>query len=496
MSQLPVALLPLILVSPFPKEKLHLQVAALDLIDRLAEHKTLAAAPREELAWLAAHGTLRRLEPGNILSHKGAPVEGLYIVLSGHISLSVDRGSGPQKAIDWRAGEISGILPYSRLATAPGDAIAEEPTEVLEIPREEFRALTRECYVVTSTLVHIMLDRARLFTSGDLQNEKMISLGKLSAGLAHELNNPASAIERSTALLEDRLAEAETATLALGTARLSDAQLAAVESIRNTCMARAPRGIRSPLQQADREDAISNWLADHALSTTLSDALADTPVTLEALHQLAAAVEGPALEAVLRWAAAGCAVRSLASEIQEAAMRISGLVLAIKGFTHMDQAMVAEPVDLGPSLSNTVTVMKSKARQKSAEVAIELQDGLPMVRGFAGELNQVWGNIIDNALDAIPNGGHLRVTAGREGPRVVVRIVDDGPGIPPAILTRIFDPFFTTKPVGQGTGLGLDIVRRLVLHNNGTIEVDSRPGRTEFRVALPIAETRNSGQAQ
>jgi signal transduction histidine kinase len=341
-----------------------------------------------------------------------------------------------------------------------------------------------------------MLDRARLFTSSDLQNEKMISLGKLSAGLAHELNNPASAIERSTASLSNRLEEAESATLALGTARLGDAQLAAVDQIRNACMARAPQGVRSPLQQAEREEAIADWLSDHGLVTANSDVLADTPVTFDALDQLAATVEGPALDAVIRWAAAGCAVRGLASEIQEAAMRISGLVIAIKGFTHMDQAMVAEPVDLGPNLSNTVVVMRAKARQKSAEVAIELEPGLPLVRGFAGELNQVWGNLIDNALDAIQDGGRLEVNARRDGQRVVVRIVDNGPGIPPQILSRIFDPFFTTKPMGQGTGLGLDIVRRLVRHNDGNIEVDSKPGRTEFRVTLPIADPESTVPAK
>ena len=174
-------------------------------------------------------------------------------------------------------------------------------------------------------------------------------------------------------------------------------------------------------------------------------------------------------------------------------MRISGLVTAIKGFTHMDQAMVAEPVDLGLSLANTVTVLRAKARQKSATVAIELEAGLPRVRGFAGELNQIWGNLIDNALDAVEEGGHVEVKASREGERVVVRIVDDGPGIPAAIRERIFDPFFSTKPMGQGTGLGFDIVRRLVRHNDGVIEVDSKPGRTEFRVALPIDEAQKAG---
>ncbi len=465
----------------------------MDLIDRLAEHKKLGTAPREELSWLAAHGTLRYLDAGEVLSHKGQPVEGLHIVLSGHVSLSVDRGSGPQKMIEWRAGEVSGILPYSRLTTPPGNAIAEEPTEILSIPREELQALTRECFEVTKILVHTMIDRARLFTSGDLQNEKMISLGKLSAGLAHELNNPASAIERSATILEDRLEEAETATRALGVARLSDAQLAAVDSIRAACLAKALLGVRSPVQQADREDAIADWLADHNLDTATAEALADTQVTFEALDQLAATVQGPPLDAVLRWAAAGCAVRNLASEIQEAAMRVSGLVMAIKGFTHMDQAMVAEPVELAPNLSNTVTVLKSKAGQKSATVAIEIESGLPRVRGFAGELNQVWGNLIDNALDAIGDGGRVEVKANREGEHVVVCVVDNGPGIPAAIREKIFDPFFTTKPMGQGTGLGLDIVRRLVRHNDGTIEVDTQPGQTEFRVMLPIDQSDGEG---
>ncbi len=458
-----------------------------DLIDRLTEHKTLGAAPREELAWLAAHGAMRRLDAGEVLSHKGLPVDGLFVLLSGHVALSVDRGNGPQKAIEWRAGEVSGVLPYSRMVNPPGDAIAQEPTEILALGRQHLRALTHECFEITSILVRVMLDRARLFTSSDLHNEKMISLGKLSAGLAHELNNPASAIERSASLLEDRLEDMERATRALGAAQLSDAQLVAIDAIRASCLAKQTQGVRSPLEQSDREEAIADWLAAHRLDTAHAATLADTEVTFEALNQLAAAVSGSALNAVLRWAASGCAVRRLASGIQGAAMRISGLVMAVKGFTHMDQAMVAQSVDLGSSLNNTVTVLNSKAREKSVEVSVELQNDLPLVRGFAGELNQIWGNLIDNALDAVSAAGRVEVHACREHQRVVVRILDDGPGIPAQDLARIFDPFFTTKPMGQGTGLGLDIVRRLVRHNDGAIEVESKPGRTEFRVSLPIA---------
>jgi signal transduction histidine kinase len=161
------------------------------------------------------------------------------------------------------------------------------------------------------------------------------------------------------------------------------------------------------------------------------------------------------------------------------------LVLAIKGFTHMDQAIVAEPVNLLQGLDNTVRVLRSKARKKSATVVVEAAPDLPPIRGFVGELNQIWANLIDNALDAIPDAGRVEVRATRENQQVVVRIVDNGSGIPEGIRERIFDPFFTTKPLGQGTGLGLDIVRRLVRHNDGEITVESRPGKTEFRVALP-----------
>jgi signal transduction histidine kinase len=465
-----------------------MQVIARDLIDRLTEHKALHAAPRTELEWLVAHGSIRTLNAGEVLSMKGRPVEALYILLSGRTALFVDRGAGPSKFVEWREGDLGGMLPYSRMVTPPGDVIALEPVEILAIPRDHFRAMTRECFEVTSILVHTMIDRARLFTSGELQNEKMISLGKLSAGLAHELNNPASAIERCAAMLEDRLEDSEEAMRDLAAATLSDSQIAAVDAARASCMAKLDHGVRSPLEQCDREENFAEWLAKHRLDTASAPMLADTGVTFEALDLLAAAVERPALNAVIRWAAAGCAVRNLTSKIQDAAMRISGLVTAVKGFTHMDQANVAEPVDLGPSLGNTVAVLRSKAHEKSVAVTLELEAELPRVRGFAGELNQIWGNLIENALDSVVNGGRVQVLANREYQSVVVRILDDGAGIPDAIRDRIFDPFFTTKPMGQGTGLGLDIARRLVRHNDGAIDFDSQPGRTEFRVTLPITE--------
>ena len=464
-------------------------MADIDLIEQLAQHKTLGEAPRGEHEWLASHGTLRHLDAGDVLTAKGHNVEGMYILLDGHIAIFVDRGNGPNKVMEWRTGDITGMLPYSRMTSPPGDTVAQVPTTLLALPRDLLPEMVRECHQATSILVHKMIDRARLFTSSDLRDEKMASLGRLSAGLAHELNNPAAAIERSAVLLENRLEEAERATRVLGASQLSEDQLEAIDMVRTTCGLAASVGVLSPLQRAEREEAIGDWLEDHGLDTSNGLALADTGVTLEALDRIAAAVDGPALDAVLRWAAAGCSVRELASEIQDAAMRISGLVQAIKGFTHMDQATVAETVDLAQSLGNTVTILRSKARSRSAAVSIDIEPGLPPARGFVGELNQIWANLIDNALDAVGDGGCVQVIARRRRERVAVSIIDNGSGISDDVRARMFDPFFTTKPVGKGTGLGLDIVRRLLTHNDAQIDVESVPGRTEFCVLLPVAET-------
>jgi signal transduction histidine kinase len=453
--------------------------------DRLSAHRLLVGAPPDQIAWLAARGRLVRLEPGDVVSPKGKPVQGLYIMLSGHMTISVDRGAGPHKVMEWRAGDVGGYLPYSRLVAAPGDVRIEVPSEIFMIPREEIPALIRECYELTAIFVHVMVDRARHFTSNDLHEEKMSSLGKLAAGLAHELNNPASAVARSAQGLKLRLSEVEKASRTLGAARLSEVQQAAVDRARERCLTAA--GVtfgRSPVEQADREDSIAEWLKRHHADENAAEALAQSAVTLDALDQLAEALDGEALRATLAWLVAGCATYQLASEIEAAASKIHNLVAAVKGFTYMDQATMPKPVDVGQGLSDTLAVLNAKARGKQVGVNLEVEADLPRIQGFGGELNQVWANLVDNALDAA--SGHVTVAAGRQGQSVVVRVVDDGPGLPAEIRERIFDPFFTTKPVGQGTGLGLDIARRIVQKHQGQIEVDSRPGHTQFSVTLPI----------
>ena len=458
-----------------------------DLIVRLAGHRSLGVAPAHEREWLAAHGTLRALPPGEVVSPRGQSVTSLYIVLSGALAIHIDRGAGSHKLFEWHGGDVAGLLPYSRGARAPNDAITEEATEILFIPSTDFPALIRECPVATATMVHAMLDRARSFSSADLRDEKLVSLGRLAAGLAHELNNPASAAVRSAKLLAGSLAAADTAATAVGAAGLTDAQWQAIHKARALCSAPAAAAWRSPVVRADREDAISAWLAAHGVTETCADPLVDTALTTDALDALAAAVGAEALDATLRWVAAGCTARTLAAEIETATSRIHDLVASIKGFTFMDHAPTPEPVDIRRGIADTLTMLAGKTRAKSAEVSVEIPQDLPHAYAVGAELNQVWMNLLDNALDAVLVGGHVTVAATAERDQVVVRIIDDGAGIPPELMGRIFDPFFTTKDVGSGTGLGLDIVRRILKRHGSEVNADSRPGRTEFRVSLPVA---------
>ena len=458
------------------------------LLHRLLAHRTLGTAPQEQIQWVADHGVQHTLAAGEVLTSQKGPVAGLHVVLSGHLTIHVDQGSGKRKIMEWRGGDITGLMPYSRLVAPPGDVVAEEPTDVLTIQREDLPKLIRECHELTAILVHIMLDRARHFTSSYLHDEKMVSLGKLAAGLAHELNNPASALTRSAKALAVAIEKAESAARAMGVARLSTEQLTAIDEVRRISIAARIQSVRSPLQQDDRERAMVKWLKAHGADLSAAEPLAQTDLSLETLDRLAQSLDVAALNVALCWISTAFSSRRLTEEIQEAASRVYDLVGAVKGFTHMDRAGVQEPVDVGLGLTNTVVVLGSKAKSRSASLSLQIEPDLPPVKGFGGELNQMWADLVDNALDAVNEGGRSELTAVREGNAIVVRVIDDGIGIPEAILNRIFDPFFTTKPVGSGTGLGLDIVRRLVQRNNGQIEVTSRPGRTEFLVRLPIGD--------
>lgn len=459
-------------------------MAGSPLVERLAAFAALGGLPQEELEWLAAHGEVMRLAAGETVLRRGELMEHLYVVLDGRIAVHRDRGAGRRKVMEWVAGDVTGKLPYSRAGRSESSIVLEVETKLLAVSQAHFREMAYRCPEFTAHSVHLMLDRAREFRTSDLQEEKMISLGKLAAGLAHELNNPASATVRGAKLLGRGLTDMGKAVRTLGGTSLGDRQIEALERFRDRCAAVEGQVPRSALEQTDREDEIAAWLEERGLDPEPAASLAETAVDVPALEQLAGEISGDALTATLQWIARDCEAKVLAAGIERAATRIHDLVDAVKRFTYMDQRGRSETLDVQTGLRDTIRVLSSKASAKRATVTLDVEEGLPSVRANGGELNQVWLNLIDNALDAIPESGHVEITAVREHDRVVVRVEDDGAGIDPDVMPHIFDPFFTTKEPGEGVGLGLEAVQRLLRQSDGEVVVESRPGRTEFRVSL------------
>ena len=460
-----------------------------DLVDRLARHRVLGHAPRAELEWLAAHGDLRHLEIGERVQPKGSVFDHMVVMLTGRVLTTIDTGAGRRHLIESIGGDVTALLPFSRGTIAVGEVTITETAEALFVHRSQFPEMIRVCPEIVAACVHAMIDRTRTFTSTSLQDDKVMALGRLAAGLAHELNNPASAASRSAKQLREAVGASHRAAEALGGIGLTEKQRELIDAVANGALMPATTGVYSALQQADREDEIADWLDEHDADHAPAEALAESGVTRESLDALADEFEGEALDVVLRWIGTEYIARTLAVEVERATTRIHDLVSAVKRFTYVDRAAAPELTDVSQSLFDTVAVLKSKAKSKSVSIDVDVADTLPKVIANAGELNQVWANLIENAIDAVPSGGEVRVAAHHDGAaEVAVCVIDNGPGVPPDIQGRIFDPFFTTKPIGQGTGLGLDIARRIVQRFDGRIALDSRPGHTEFRVVLPVAK--------
>lgn len=447
--------------------------------------KEFADLPEEDLNWLAGHFEERTFDVGEEPFAPGDPAEHMMIVLSGILRIFVPHQGGWRFFTQLEPGLITGLLPYSRMKTFEGKSEIVEPTRVAFLHKEHFPDVLYRLPILGQRLVARMSDRVRNVARADQQADKMQALGKLSAGLAHELNNPAAAARRAAADLKE-LMDALPGTVG----RLVGHGLTpeSVMPVAHACTLADHNERLSTLDLADREDELLDWLEDQGVENAwrIAPQLGEAGITVQHLDASTANVPEEALSDVLDWIQQSTSATRLIGELHAASDRISELVGSIKTYSHMDRSGDKQPVDIEAGLNSTVTMLGHKLKSKSIAVDWAIADDLPAVIGFPGELNQVWTNLIDNAIDAMEDGGTLRLAAGPLGPMVEICVEDNGSGIPEDVLPRIFEPFYSTKDVGDGTGMGLDIVHRIIeRQHQGGIKVESEPGKTRIRVHLP-----------
>ena len=387
-------------------------------------------------------------------------------------------------------GEITGYLPYSRGKTSGVFMQASDEVQVLSFPTERIREMIKDHFELTQALVHVMSNRVRAFTALQQQNEKMMALGKLSAGLAHELNNPASAIVRDSLSLKEHLKLEPGNFKRVIAIKIDEAQVDAVNKELFDVLAIKDRPRLTLKERTLMEDEVGDWLIDKNVDNSydLAENLVSFNFDVQKLEKLTSEIPATYLSPILNWINTVLVTEKMVEDIQESSTRIANLVASVKTFTHMDRGTDKQYADIHTGIGNTLTMLGYKLRHGNINLVEEFDDKLPPVKALIGELNQVWTNLIDNALDAMEanNKGTLTLKTEKDREFVKVTIMDDGPGIPGDELTKIFDPFFTTKEIGKGTGLGLEVVQRIVRQHNGSIKVTSKPGQTAFEVCFPI----------
>jgi signal transduction histidine kinase len=444
-----------------------------------------ADLPDDQLDWFLNQAQELKLKAGDVYSRPGDPADTMFVILEGHLQVRGEIG-GETFVFDLEPGDVTGVLPFSRMKQFSVGGRALTDSRALRFPASSFPDLVQKMPVLTQRLVGLMADRIRETTRMEQQRDRLASLGKLSAGLAHELNNPASAAKRAASQMREILKKIRDASLELGRRDLTPTQKSEIEKMEASF---TQPDIVPPdaLTMSDLEDQIDSLLRSHGQNDLwmLASGLARRNIKPEVVESLFANLDGETARAALVRIAASVEIASLLHEIESSTSRISDLVGAIKEYTHMDQAPVLN-VDVVKSLETTLTILNHKLKQG---VAVQRDyQGVPLlVNSFGSELNQVWTNIIDNAIDAMHGKGELRVRTYRDDGCAVVEITDNGPGIPDEVQPHIFEPFFTTKGVGEGTGLGLDTVQRIVKKHRGNIQVTSKPGETRFQVWLPLS---------
>jgi signal transduction histidine kinase len=456
------------------------------MIDKseLSRIPAFANLPEEQIEWFLSKAEELHLKAGNTSFRQGDPADAMFVMLEGQLQLRGEFG-GETVVLLTNPGDVTGVLPYSRMTQFPLDARVTADAKILRFPSSLFPELVQKMPELTQRLVGLMSDRIRETTRREQQRDRLASMGKLSAGLAHELNNPASAAKRAAAQLRELLKKIRDASHELGRRELTADQKSKIEKLEAFIQHNEPT--RDPLQLSDLEEQIDSLLRSHGQDDLwqLAAGLARNNVKPQALETLFSIVDEDTARAALIRIAASIEIANLLDEIESGTSRISELVRAIKEYTYMDQTPI-QNVDVVRSLETTLTILNHKLK-RGVVVHRDYQPVPLLVNSFGSELNQVWTNIIDNAIDAMGGKGELQVRTYRTDDSVVVEIADNGPGISPEILPHLFEPFFTTKKVGEGTGLGLDTAMRIVRKHRGTIEVTSKPGDTHFQVWLPLA---------
>jgi len=456
------------------------------LVALLRKVPAFADQQHDDLVWFVAQSEERHVDAGEITVQEDTPADTMFVLFEGE--MRARRESGPQDGPVFTAGagDVTGVLPFSRMKSFGVTGRAVLPVHSLAFPASKFPELFHRMPELSQRLVGLLTDRVRNVTREEQQREKLAALGKLSAGLAHELNNPSAAARRSAGALRDCLQRLRIAgrTSTLGP---DDCGVLALreEQIRASLK---PAEYKDEFGRVEREEAIQTWLEARGVTDAwkLAPLLADANLTDAHLESFAGAA-GPSLGPELTRFGTLLEMERIAAELEQSTARISDLIKAIKEYSYMDQAPLQE-VDIKSSLETTLIIMHHKLK-RGISVAREFAPDLPKVMAYGSELNQVWTNLIDNAADAMKENGKLTVRALRENDYVLVEIADNGPGIPPEVQSRIFEPFFTTKGVGEGTGLGLDVVHRIVRKMRGLITVNSVPGDTRFQVRIPIQST-------
>lgn len=460
-----------------------------ELLHQLQANEILVDIPMPTLKWLIDKSEYQLYETGEYIFEPGDAVDYMLILIQGEYSAKMKRNGRWRELGVWRAGNITGILPFSRMKETRAYGQAIKDCYFLALHKDHFVEMVNISYELTQAMVSVMTSRVRDFTQLRFQDEKLMALGKLSAGLAHELNNPASAMVRSSEELYKRIHSSPEKFKSVITMRITPEQTDLINEILFSKIPEAKNLDLSLMEREERLDDISDWLEDHDIENgeDIADTLVDFGFEEDDLDNIKEIAKNQHIDVLLGWIESTLSLEKLVEEIQEASSRISDLIGSVKSYSHMDRAATMEATDIHEGIKSTGMMLKHEFKKKNIQVSKDFNYDLPKINAFAGELNQVWTNLIVNAIDAMEPNGHLHFKSYADRHFVCVEITDNGSGIPEDIQTRIFEPFFTTKAMGEGTGMGLDIVKKIMERHHADITLESEPGKTTFKLCFPSA---------